>query len=289
MNDPGVLLAREHLSFSQGSLQDYLSCRRLFKNRYLLRLAWPAIQSEPVLEQEVYLRQGALFHRMVQRLIVGVDADALEVSIQDDDLKRWWDNFLLSRDIGELSLMKYPGFRLFPEITLTSSLNQNRLVAKCDLVVVSPAGEVTIFDWKTTRKKPSRETFSQRIQTHIYPYLVVRAGAFLNRGEPVKPEDVKMIYWFSDYPDKPEIFIYEETEFLSDEKYLETLVDDILDLPDDAFYKTEHVERCSFCVYRSLCERGIGAGKIGDPQYETALLDHEDLDIDFEQIPETAF
>jgi hypothetical protein len=46
--------------FSQGSLQDYVDCRRRFQLRYLDQLAWPAVEAEPLLEHEQrYLRNDS--------------------------------------------------------------------------------------------------------------------------------------------------------------------------------------------------------------------------------------
>ena len=49
--DSGASLP-EGFRFSQSSLQDYVDCRRRFQLRYLQNLAWPALQSEPALENE---------------------------------------------------------------------------------------------------------------------------------------------------------------------------------------------------------------------------------------------
>jgi hypothetical protein len=49
--------------FSQSSLQDYVECSRRFELRYIERLRWPALQSEPVLEQERHMQQGQRFHQ----------------------------------------------------------------------------------------------------------------------------------------------------------------------------------------------------------------------------------
>ena len=48
--------------FSQGSLQDYADCPRRFQLGYILRLAWPAVEAEPVLESERRQLQGQAFH-----------------------------------------------------------------------------------------------------------------------------------------------------------------------------------------------------------------------------------
>ena len=54
-------------SFNQSSLQDYLDCQRRFELRYLLRLSWPAVEIEPALENERFLRRGSIFHRLVHQ------------------------------------------------------------------------------------------------------------------------------------------------------------------------------------------------------------------------------
>jgi hypothetical protein len=49
------------------------------------------------------------------------------------------------------------------------------------------------------------------------------------------------------------------------------------------------VRRCAYCVYRSLCDRGVKAGELGD--FEEGLEEGEsfDFELDFEQIAEIAF
>ena len=43
--------------FSQGSLQDYVDCPRRFQLRYMMKLAWPAVEAEPAVE---YANGGCL-------------------------------------------------------------------------------------------------------------------------------------------------------------------------------------------------------------------------------------
>ena len=52
---------------------------------------------------------------------------------------------------------------------------------------------------------------------------------------------------------------------------------------------TDDGRRCSFCVYRSLCDRGVEAGEMGASEDD---LDEEkalEIDLDFEQIAEIEF
>ena len=79
--------------FSQGSLQDYVDCPRRFQLRYLLRVAWPALEAEPALENERHLRQGAAFHRLVHQHVLGLPPERLSRTVTDEAVRRWWRNY----------------------------------------------------------------------------------------------------------------------------------------------------------------------------------------------------
>jgi len=109
----------EGFIFSQGSLQDFVDCRRRFQLRYLKRLAWPALETEPALEAERYLQQGALFHRMVQQHLLGVPAERLSPAISSEDLGRWWANYLeFHKDQTGSRSLRLSGLS-YPEVSLS--------------------------------------------------------------------------------------------------------------------------------------------------------------------------
>ena len=276
------------LQFSQGSLQDFVECRRRFQLRYLERLAWPAVAVEPALENERHLQDGARFHRMVQQHVAGVPAERLSGMDLGENLDRWWQNYL------RYAPADLPGQRQ-AEVTLSAPLEGPgdwRLVAKLDLVVITPEGRAVILDWKTSRRRSTRAWLAQRLQTRVYPYLLVQAGADLNGGQALAPEQMEMAYWFADYPQDPERFAYDAQQFAEDGAYIRELVRRVqqLDEAGGIFPLTPYTERCQFCVYRSLCDRGVQAGQLGD--LETADLLPEsgfDLDLDFEQVAEVVY
>jgi CRISPR/Cas system-associated exonuclease Cas4 (RecB family) len=159
---------------------------------------------------------------------------------------------------------------------------------------VMPLGQAVIFDWKTSRKRPRRKWLAGRPQTRLYPYLLVQAGAHLNQGTPLQPDQVEMIYWYPEFPSEPERFPYSAERCQEDGEYLASLVAEIEGLQEDEFYLTTDVERCRFCTYRSLCERGVKAGGLDDMQAGLDLGEEreslgEDFDLDFEQIAEVEF
>jgi CRISPR/Cas system-associated exonuclease Cas4 (RecB family) len=274
--------------FSQSSLQDFVDCPRRFQLRYLWRLAWPALETQPALEYERFLKQGETFHRMVQQYLVGLPAERLKRLIGDQDLARWWDSFLQFVS-SEAWRPVFSAGRKYPEISLSAPLDGCRLVAKYDLILLQPEGQALIIDWKTTHgRRPSRRWLAARMQTRLYPYVLVRAGACLNQGQPFLPEKVEMLYWFADAPQQVERFPYHTPAYSQDEAYFSHLIATIRSLDEGDFARTEDERRCAFCVYRSLCERGLGAASLAEADGLESEADFE-LTLDFEQIAEIEF
>jgi CRISPR/Cas system-associated exonuclease Cas4 (RecB family) len=273
--------------FSQGSLQDFVDCRRRFQLRYLLHQSWPAVPSEPVLEAERFMQQGGRFHRMLQQHLLGLPAERLAPLAQEDNLSRWWENYLRFSQEGGLQALSGAGARYYPEITLNAPLGSYRLLAKLDLLTVDPNGRALILDWKTARKRPRRPWLAERLQTRVYPYLLIQAGAFLNAETPFQPEQVEMVYWFAEYPDQPERFPYTASVFQADRDFLVELAASISVLEDDDYPRTTVVRRCEYCIYRSLCERGVKAGSLDG--LDNFGEDEQEPFIDFEQTLEIEY
>jgi CRISPR/Cas system-associated exonuclease Cas4 (RecB family) len=267
--------------FSQASLQDYVDCPRRFQLRYVLRVAWPAPEAEPALENERYLQQGAAFHRLVHQHALGLPPERLANGVTDD-LRPWWHNYLQHRP-SDLPTDRYP------EVLLSAPLRDYRLVAKYDLVAVTAGERAIVVDWKTSRKRSTRQWLTQRLQTRVYPYLLVRAGAHLNADQPIAPEQVEMIYWFANFPTDPERFTYDAAQFESDEVYLGNLIEKIAAMGNADWPLTLHERRCKYCVYRSLCQRGVRAGPLDEIEETPEPDDDFDIVIDFEQIAEIEY
>lgn len=277
-------------AFSQGSLQDYVDCPRRFELRYVRRVAWPAIRSEPVLEHERYLQQGAAFHRLVHQHTLGIPVDILTETTQDREVRRWWRHYLES---GPTDL---PAAR-YPEVTLVAPLASHRLLAKYDLVALAPAERAVILDWKTSRRRLSRQWLAARLQSQVYPYLLVQAGHHLYGGRSIQPSQVTMIYWFADFPGDPERFAYDVPQHEQVERYLCSLIDEICTLAEAVdeqeahFPLTSDERRCRYCPYRSLCVRGVQAGQLSasGPDAEGDQELDLGLDLDFEHIAEIEY
>ena len=270
----------ELTTLSQSSLQDYNDCPRRFELRYLQQLAYPAVETEPALENEKHQQEGEYFHRLIQQYFIGVPPEQISKLANSDNLQRWWQNFMDSKDRADLRGLN--GLRT--EITLSAPLGKFRLIAKYDLIAAGK-NKFFIYDWKTYRKRPKNERLAVRWQTRVYRALLVRAGAHLNNGKAVEPDQVEMLYWFSEFPNDPARFTYQSDQYKRDWDALTRFADEIHSASN--YPKTDDTTRCLYCPYRSYCNRGTRAGDALDAELETEA--EELFDINFEQIGEIEF
>jgi CRISPR/Cas system-associated exonuclease Cas4 (RecB family) len=260
-------------TLSQSSLQDYHDCPRRFELRYMQRLAYPAVEAEPALENEKHQQEGEYFHRLAQQYFVGIPVERIAKLANTDNLQRWWENFVNDKDLS--SLQNLTG--LMAEASLSAPLGKFRLLAKYDLIA-GDQDKVTIYDWKTYRKRPKNEWMLIRWQTRVY-------RALLARTKSIAPEQIEMVYWYADFPAEPARFPYSADQFKRDWDALEKIAAEILSA--GSFPLTEESARCNYCPYRSYCDRGIRAGDASDAELESAA--EELFNINFEQVGEIAF
>lgn len=274
-----------HFQFSQSSLQDFVDCPRRFELKYIQELAWPAIKAQPILEHEQLMRLGSRFHQLVHQHLSGVPVERLTQTIEQPNLTRWWHNFLdHAPDLGE--------WQIRSETALSAPLGGRRLIAKYDVLALKPGNKALIIDWKTSRKKTPRKWLRERLQTSVYPYILVQAGAKLNGGEAIQPEQIEMMYWFPEAPSEPERFAYNSQQYASDSERLTALAEQIIALSENGknqFRLTADERRCRFCVYRSLCARGEKAGDLNDMEDIFAPGEDAAFELDFEQIGEVEY
>src|ERR1044072_9646201 len=89
-------------TLSQSSLQDYRDCAQRFKLRYLDRLSYPAVETEPTLENEKHQQEGEYFHRLVQQHLIGIPTEQVTKFANTINLQRWWEKFQSSKDLTDL-------------------------------------------------------------------------------------------------------------------------------------------------------------------------------------------
>lgn len=262
--------------FSQSALQDYLECPRRFELRYLLNLRWPALEAEPALAHEAKIFRGQEFHHLLHQHAAGVPEQTLEATIDDAEVLGWWKRYL---DWQNLQLPA----RRFPELTLTAPLAGSMLMAKYDVFARTADGNFLIVDWKTGRPQKNA-VLARRMQTIVYPYVLARAGAWLNDGAPIASEKIRMVYWFAETGETQEFQLTAEKD-REDEETLRELISEIAARFEFPLTLTERA--CRFCSYRSLCERGVEAGDFRELETDEDQLTPLSLDLD--EVEEIAF
>jgi len=256
-------------AFSQSSLQAYEDCPRRFWLAYVEQLPWPAIEASPVQEYEQLMRLGANLHLLIQRAEIGIDAEQLAFGLEQP-LAGWFDAYLRHRPAD------LPSSFVEAERVLTIPLGGYRLAAKFDLIAAEPDGRVVIIDWKTSRQRTEPGLLRRRMQTLVYPYVLVEASAGLPWG-PVQPEQVEMRYWFTAAPGQPVSFRYDRAQHDATHAQLQQIIATILagrseaDFPKVLDTDANRKRFCSYCIYRSRCNRGITAGDL------TELMDTEEF------------
>lgn len=266
----------EPFSFNQQNLQDYLDCPRRFYLRHILRQDWPAIESEPVKEQEALIRLGEQFHRMVQQLFAGVPQQAIEASISDPDLLNWWQQLI------HLDVQSLPGIK-FSEILFSIPFENTRLIAKYDLVIYQANQQALIYDWKTSHHLPKEKWLADRMQTRVYPFVLASLSAQPRSAFQLSPDQIQMIYWYPVFFDNPVTFLYSQSQFAEDQRFLSSTIQGIIRMEESGFTKTDNEKLCKYCRYRSLCDRGVSAGERSEAEGLESDSDSA-FDIDFDQI-----
>jgi hypothetical protein len=243
-------------------------------------MAWPAVESEPLLERERLAELGRWFHRLIQQHVEGLSAALLTPPASEPELARWWQCYLHGLDT---TLCDVPGPRR-AEVALSIPFKAYRLAAHFDLIAATAARAV-IVDWKTEQRLPTRDQLRQRLQTRVYRYTLTVA-------QQRPPGSVSMIYWFAQHPDRPVILPYDAAQHADDHHFLCDLIGEIerrAARPEKApgicedgdWEQASHERKCAYCVYRSLCNRGVRAG-LSDPSEEdfdlTARINIEQID-----------
>ena len=210
----------ETFAFSQSSLQAYEDCARRFWLAYVEQLPWPAIEAAPVQEYEQLMRLGANLHLLIERAEIGIDPAQLALGLEQP-LAGWFDAYVRHRPAD------LPSAYIETERVLTIPMSNYRLAAKFDLITVDGDGRVVIIDWKTARQRTEPGILRRRMQTLVYPYVLVEASAGLPWG-PVQPEQVEMRYWFTAAPGQPVIFRYDRAQHDATQALLQQIVGNIL-------------------------------------------------------------
>ena len=283
-------------AFSQSSLQSYENCPRRFWLAYVERLSWPAMEAAPYDEQEHLMRLGGQFHKLVERAEAGVEADLVAAGLAYP-LDEWFESYLRHRpaDLPQ----EFVEVERVLSAPLAVESGQYRLAARYDLIAIGGQDgdrRAVIVDWKTNKRATRRSRLQLRMQTHVYPYVLVEASAGMPWG-PLVPEQVEMRYWFTAAPAESIAFQYNSALHTENRARFEQILNEILGKERERdFAKVPDTEEnrrryCSYCIYRSRCNRGTEAGDL--EAYDEEEFGEEDLEsaLEFtlEEVQELAF
>lgn len=266
--------------FSQASLQDYVDCPRRFQLRHVLMQPWPALITGSPGAFEQQMLRGADLHHLIHQHALGIDAERLTGTIHDKTVALWWQTYLAHPPAG------LPQAVRLPEVRVAAPLAGFRLIAKFDLLAVEPTQRLVVVDWKAIRKPPVRTLLAQRLQTRVYRYLAVEAGATFNNGRRPEPEQVEMIYWFAERGGMTERFAYNSEQHAIARANLAGLLAEIVAQKEAIWPLTTNEHSCRFCNYRSLCERDVRPGFPDDLDDD---IEQAIVEIDLEQVAEVEF
>jgi CRISPR/Cas system-associated exonuclease Cas4 (RecB family) len=147
-----------------------------------------------------------------------------------------------------------------------------------------------IVDWKTSQRRTARDTLIGRWQTRVYRYLLVQAGAELNEGNALVPEQIELVYWFTNYPQQRERLPYDYSQYTDDKAALLTILEEIDARDEEKWPLIDDLARCRYCTYQTLCERDQQASAVDAPEPDWEPQEEpDDWEIDLEQVGEIAF
>ena len=270
----------DNFQLSQTSLQSFVDCHRKFKLRYLENLAWPAPPTEPLSLHEEQKMFGERFHLLARQYFSGIPVNQITRSIRHPQLIESWENFLAFTSALDFQIA-------LPEYVLSIPLKYTRLVAKYDLIIRSK-NHFHIFDWKTSKHLPGREVLDSRMQTLIYPYVFLRAAPEFFEIPHLESGQIHFTYWFALHPEDEMSYHYTDAKDNFAERYIQDLEEQIFTKFNNSkpFEKTDDLDKCKFCKFRSHCARGEKAGNV-ESEYFIDDQDQRIYDpIEFERIAE---
>lgn len=269
-----------NLTFSAKKVQDYIDCQRRYELRYLLNQSCPAISSEPILEIESNIKKGSEFHFLIHQYLSNIPEEILKRTILDDSMKEWFENFLSFYKILEVK-------SIFSEFRLNAKIEVSRFTAVYDVIYLTENEEIGIIDWKTSKYIPNKKNLASKIQSVLYPFILHEGSAEFLPGFNYPPENISMRYWFPHSPFEEIIFPYGLETHEKNRDFLRSITCEIQEKKLGDFVLTEDEKKCGFCLYRSLCNRGVKARSYLES--ESYVYDFSDFSPDFNLLPEITF
>lgn len=230
---------------TQTQISAFERCRRFYYLKNIRKLVWPVEVST-----NRHTLQGDDFHLLIRQLILGLDADDLIIPEGSEDVKRWLAVFLAEQPMGKPQ-------QIFAEKEVSTVFEDVFWMGKFDALTINE-DKLTIYDWKTGSARPDPERYRTAPQTRLYRFLAKCCAArLLGAGlHAVPAENIEMVYWFPEHPEKTIRLPYSEEAYQQDQTWLKTLAAEMSFPDQDAYPQTSKTRHCGFCSYRTYCFPG---------------------------------
>ncbi len=243
--------------YTQSKLRDFEDCPRRFYLKYIVNQRWPSPLAKPQNDIEVAMRRGQRFHRLIERHRLGISLETLRRTVGEDEVMQGW----LQR--YEALLPRLGKFdREQAEVILTTSVADFPLLAKFDLLGLQ-GQSISAIDWKTGWLPPEHQ-LARRMQTIVYLYVLYQeAATWLGH---VRISNYTLTY--------VGLRNSEIRSFGVDADNISAIAERIRStieaIAQSDFAKVESDHPCRYCIYRSLCNRGV------TPYLEDDIFDEKD-------------
>lgn len=245
---------------SATALECYLSCPRRFRHRYIDHLP----TAGPDHKSSERMRRGDLFHKLVLWDALGLDASMILQTENDPELTDMWASYQDFR-----ATLAGAGVAVLHDQVLTARCGTMPVQARLDALAFGPAGDVTIYDWKTSFW-PNRARLVNSPQSKVYPFVVWNNRSRLD--ELAGQSRVNLVYWFPEEPEQPLRILCDSNYIEASTDWLRASIDTVVS--DTSFEMTDDRSICRTCEYLAHC--GV----------QTADGPSQELDEDYYQIPE---
>ena len=227
---------------TQTQISAYERCRYFYYLRNVRKLVWPIEAGE-----SKNVRQGDDFHLLVRQLILGFPAESLIVPEKDENVRRWLDVYCSVQPLGSPE-------QVFAEKEVSLLFADVLWLGKFDALTVND-DRLTIYDWKTGSARPEQEKYQKAPQTRLYRFLARScASRLIGAGlHAVPAENIEMVYWFPEYPDREVRLPYSEEEYQLDMTWIKTRAREMSSVEESDYPRTQNTRHCRFCAYRTFC------------------------------------
>ncbi len=225
---------------TQTQIHSFERCRRLYYLKYVRELAWPVSRAVPS-----EITRGTDFHLLVRQLLLGVPREALALPEDNGTMERWIDNFLREKPLRNRG-------KIMAEKEVSALYAGTLWLGKYDVLAVD-GDQLTIFDWKTTSRRAEVAAYLRSPQTRLYRFLAKRLGARLTGKDGIPAENIEMIYWFPEHPERQICLPYSEEAYQEDLTWLDLKARE-LSMPDEKDYPyPADKSKCADCDYCTYC------------------------------------